>query len=233
MPADDARALEALGQIGHIEGHERERRLLRAAADARAAPAATRRAARLPGADGGSPRLRSHSDFSSSSTIDGVAIRMVCATSNSEALRLLREPDGLKSIEMRLGTAMLSLNAMSRRSTPCFCSSFDAPGLARSSSVSRCLRKAVASSNWYSLAPRTRIATIGIPFSTAVYSSSRQYGRHSTLRDWKSSRMSLSSTWSSSFVRSERSSESRKTGAPSIPSSSAWQCRASIAHSSL
>ena len=50
---------------------------------------------------------------------------MVCATSNSEALRLLREPDGLKSIEMRLGTAMLSLT-MSRRSTPCFCSSFDA-----------------------------------------------------------------------------------------------------------
>ena len=72
--------------------------------------------------------------------------------------------------------------------------------------------------------------TIGTPASIAVSSSSRHHGRLSTSDDWMSTRTSDARTWSASWRKSLRSSESRKQRRPSDASSSACSSRASDAH---
>jgi hypothetical protein len=90
-------------------------------------------------ADGGG-RAASQASLSGSAT--AVARCIVSLRSASVALRTLREAPVAKSTEMILGTTDESRHAASRSSKPWEMSSSEAPGLSRSSCVSRCVSSA-------------------------------------------------------------------------------------------
>lgn len=106
-------------------------------------------------ADGGG-RLASQASLSGSGT--AVADCMVSLRSASVALRTLREAPVAKSTEMILGTTDESRHAASRSSKPCEMRSSEAPGLSRSSCVSRCV-----SSAWIGVRNRARVRVSCLP----------------------------------------------------------------------
>lgn len=99
---------------------------------------------------------------------------------------------------------------------------------------SRCIRKSAATPKSYAKGPpHSWTATIGMWLAMAVHSSSSTYGRLYTPAVCTSTSTCDAITHACSWLRLRRSSESRKTGALSLLSSSPLMKRASIAASIL